>query len=235
VNADPGNNAGKWGNYACDIPVRTLESLIEYVNSDIKPDAVLWGGDSIPHNLDSLQIGSSVAIMKNVTKMVADGFSDYAIYPTMGNHDTYPQDVIKFRTPRSNDGINQWAPEWLQFIPDKDQQERFLDWGYFSLPLVGKDGQPLGKANTKVISMNTNVCYENNWEVLSQFADPGNMLQWLQDELQELEDNNGTAIMLGHVPNQDECTREFGSRYRAILDRYQAVVRWGMYSHEHSE
>lgn len=65
------------------------------------------------------------------------------------------------------------------------------------------------------------------------FSDPGNMLAWLQGVLQDLIDNDGQAIILAHVPNIDECTREFGLRYHAILDRYQTVIRWGMYSHEH--
>lgn len=60
INSDPNKNAKKWGDYNCDIPLRTLENLLDYIDSDIKPDAVMWGGDSIPHNVDSLQIDNSV-------------------------------------------------------------------------------------------------------------------------------------------------------------------------------
>jgi len=120
INKNADKNAKKWGDYNCDLPVHTLENLFDFVNSDIKPDAVMWGGDSIPHNLDSLQIDNSVQIMKNVTKIVADKLSDYPIYPTIGNHDTYPQDIFKMLSPRSNPAVNQWSPEWLQFIPDEE-------------------------------------------------------------------------------------------------------------------
>lgn len=61
------------------------------------------------------------------------------------------------------------------------------------------------------------------------------MLDWLQDELKALEEVDGTAIIIAHVPNIDECTRQFGRRYHAIMDRYQTVIRWGMYSHIHQE
>lgn len=90
VNEDPDKNAKKWGDYSCDPPVRTVENLLEYIASDIKPDAVMWGGDSIPHNLDTLILETSVNIMKNTTKIVTDKLKNYQIYPTIGNHDTYP-------------------------------------------------------------------------------------------------------------------------------------------------
>ena len=39
------------------------------------------------------------------------------------------------------------------------------------------------------------------------FMDPGRQLQWLEEELEELEKVGGTAIMLAHVPDGPECTR----------------------------
>jgi hypothetical protein len=41
--------------------------------------------------------------------------------------------------------------------------------------------------------------------------------------------------MLYHVPNIDECGRQFGKRLHALLDKYQHVVRWGMQGHIHDE
>jgi hypothetical protein len=42
-------------------------------------------------------------------------------------------------------------------------------------------------------------------------------------------------MILAHVPNLDECMRQYGRRFHAILDRYQDVVRFGIYSHVHQE
>ena len=47
--------------------------------------------------------------------------------------------------------------------------------------------------------------------------------------------NNGTALILAHVPNLDECATQFGRRYHAIIDRYQKVIRSTFYSHVHQE
>lgn len=52
----PDKAAGKWGDYQCDIPSITLNNLFSHLSNDVKPDAVFWGGDSVPHNLQSLNI-----------------------------------------------------------------------------------------------------------------------------------------------------------------------------------
>jgi hypothetical protein len=53
--------------------------------------------------------------------------------------------------------------------------------------------------------------------------------------LEELEKQEAYAIILAHVPNLDECTRQYAKRYHAITDRFQHVIRFGMFSHVHSE
>lgn len=153
--------------------------MLEYIAEDLKPDVVFWGGDSVPHNVDSLNFDSNVAIMKNTTSLVSEGLKGYAVYPAIGNHDTYPQDIISMSAPRDNAAIQEWAPEWLKWIPDEEQQKNFLDWGYYSLDLTGVNGEKLGNKKTKVISLNTNICYRFNWETMANFQDPGTMLDWL--------------------------------------------------------
>lgn len=61
------------------------------------------------------------------------------------------------------------------------------------------------------------------------------MIGWLDKELEALEKVNGTAIILGHVPNLNECLTQYGTRLHALMDRYQHVVRWSVYSHIHEE
>lgn len=108
--------------------------------------------------------------------------------------------------PRENKAINEWIGEWKEwFSPDMTEWDGFQDWGYYSLPFVGKDGKPLGKANTKIVQLNNNICYEFNWESVTVFRDPGNMLQWFEKTLLEIEANNATAIIMSHVPNLEEC------------------------------
>jgi len=79
--------------------------------------------------------------MKDVTAGVYKGLEGIKVYPTIGNHDTYPQDVIGMSIPKENEAINQWSPTWNVFINDKDQMDLFSDWGYYSLPLTNIAGE----------------------------------------------------------------------------------------------
>ena len=72
-----------------------MTSLLENVRDETKPDAIFWLGDSIPHNVDTLNAESNVQIMTNVSQLVADELitlGDYTgkFFPTPGNHDSYP-------------------------------------------------------------------------------------------------------------------------------------------------
>lgn len=59
--------ARKWGEYKCDIPESTMLNMFEYINENIKPDVALWGGDSIPHTINTLNTKDTIASMKKVS------------------------------------------------------------------------------------------------------------------------------------------------------------------------
>lgn len=231
----PDKAAGKWGNYQCDLNEIALKNMLEFIKDELKPDLLLWGGDSIPHNVDSITLESNVQIMKNITKAVVDGLEGIKVYPAIGNHDTFPQDVIGMSIPKENKAINEWIGSWDSLIEDPKQLQTFHDWGYYSVPLRYENGTLVGNANTKLVQLNNNICYHFNWESITVFEDPGNMLQWFEDELKAIEKDNGTAIIMSHVPNLNECNRQYGKRYHSILDRFQHIIRWGLYAHIHQE
>jgi hypothetical protein len=49
-----------------------------------------------------------------------------------------------------------------------------------------------------------------------------------------MEAKNEIAILLGHIPSNG-CLRSWGARFQALMDRYQHIVRFGMYGHSHDE
>ena len=59
----------------------------------------------------------------------------------------------------------------------------------------------------------------NNWELMKVLNDPGNYFEHLESELAELEKNNGSAIIIAHIPI-DGCPHAFGERFRGLSDRY---------------
>lgn len=66
------------------------------------------------------------------------------------------------------------------------------------------------------------------------FADPGNQISWVQDQLADLESRGELAIIMTHVPSDENCDRNIGKRLHAVYDRYQKTIRWIMYGHLHT-
>ena len=52
--------------------------------------------------------------------------------------------------------------------------------------------------------------------------------------MKEIEAEGGFAILIAHIP-ASQCLHQFGLRYKALMERYQAVVRFTYYGHTHDE
>ena len=94
----------------------------------------------------------------------------------------------------------------------------FEKWGYYSKPF---------EFNTKgkVIGVNMQACNDLNWWLLDDRTDPGSQLEWLENELSQLEKDGGFAHIIAHIPSRD-CLHQFGYRYHALIERYQHIVRF---------
>lgn len=90
------------------------------------------------------------------------------IFPAIGNHDTYPQDI--FSQTENDKCFNEWAPAWLQFIDDDKNKELFKKHQYYAKQLTN---------NTRVLVINSVMCYFDNWNSITAFNDPGNQFQWM--------------------------------------------------------
>ena len=103
----------------------------------------------------------------------------------------------------------------------------FAQWGYYTKPF---------KFNPKgtVIAVNMQSCNNMNWFLLDDRSDPGQQLQWLEDDLAHLEKQGGFAHIIAHIPPND-CLHQFGLRYKALMERYQHIVRFSSMGHTHYE
>jgi len=70
--------------------------------------------------------------------------------------------------------------------------------------------------------------------MMAERSDPGGMFAWLEDTLSEIEAQNGLAIMIAHIDPND-CQHQFGIRLKALMERYQNIVRFGIMGHTHKE
>jgi hypothetical protein len=60
-------------------------------------------------------------------------------------------------------------------------------------------------------------------------------MKFLTQELDELESIGGLAIVTFHITPDDGCNHDFGVRYRAIMERYQHIIRMTLTAHTHSD
>ena len=58
-------------------------------------------------------------------------------------------------------------------------------------------------------------------------------LDFLQNDLRALEKHKGQAIIISHITPDDGCNHEYAVRLRAILERYQNVIRLNLLGHTH--
>mmetsp|Transcript_4747 Transcript_4747/g.6255 ORF Transcript_4747/g.6255 Transcript_4747/m.6255 type:complete len:239 (+) Transcript_4747:1215-1931(+) len=59
------------------------------------------------------------------------------------------------------------------------------------------------------------------------------MFAWLEQELLDAEAEGGLAFIISHyTPNQ--CQHQFGSRYRALMERFQSTIRFTLHGHTHT-
>jgi hypothetical protein len=85
----------------------------------------------------------------------------------------------------------------------------------------------------KVIGLNTETCDIENHFVYGQLSDPMGQFDFLLKELDDLEKQNGLAILMYHITPDDGCNHEFAVRMRAVLERYQHIIRLNMLGHTH--
>jgi len=93
--------------------------------------------------------------------------------------------------------INGFSSEWVDWL-GQDTINQFKQYGYYSFPMKLQDGTVL--ENTKVIGLNSQPCNNMNWFLWADRYDPGQQIEWLQNELEALDQVNGKAIIITHIP-----------------------------------
>jgi len=68
--------AGKWGGYWCDTPQRTLESMLDFVKTEIKPDMFIWTGDNSAHNVWDNTVEEVTEYTVAITETIKTFFAD---------------------------------------------------------------------------------------------------------------------------------------------------------------
>ncbi|CDW75116.1 saposin b domain-containing protein [Stylonychia lemnae] len=230
--SDTSKQAGQYGEFKCDSPLSLLVSMADYINNVIQPDMIIWTGDSMPHaEAQGMNFEEKKTTIDQINDLLLTKFANIPLYPSVGNHD-YAS--TNFEDYTKKEQLYQYvSTDWSNWL-DNDAMQLFLSKGYYKQKLKLRDGTTFN--NVYMIALNTEVCYFYNFYLFSQRNDPAGMLSWLETTLKSFETNGQVAIMFGHIPpSGKDCMNGWSSRFKAITDRFQHIIRLTAYGHKHKE
>ncbi|CAI2361037.1 unnamed protein product [Moneuplotes crassus] len=227
----PENAAGKYGDYNCDLPPIVAEMMIEYVKElPDQPDFIFWTGDNIAHDIWNQSSHKNAEYTIQMTNWLQKHYADIPVFTTPGNHEFYPVNVMTFD--EVDPLFEMLGGVWRNWLDDQ-AYESFINYGFYSMPLKGIAEDWNG---FRVMVLNTGVCNNMNWYLLTQLNDPLQHLEWIEDTLRQAEENNEKVYIISHVfPGGADCLYEWSVRYRAIVERYQHVILHHFVGHDHVE
>lgn len=130
---------------------------------ELKTAFITWVGDNSAHNVWDNTNEEVADYTNNITLTLKEALgpdSGIHVFPSLGNHDTWPVNVQDFSTPDSNWPINHIKGNWSGGTwLSEEEAEVFGKYGYYSKPFPF---DPKGR----VISLNTQACNDLNWWLL---------------------------------------------------------------------
>ncbi|XP_006885532.1 PREDICTED: sphingomyelin phosphodiesterase [Elephantulus edwardii] len=219
--------AGYWGEYSkCDLPLRTLESLLRGLGPAGPFDMVYWTGDIPAHDVWQQSRQDQLRALNTITALVRKFLGPVPVYPAVGNHESTP--VNGFPPPFiEGNRSSQWLYEamanaWEPWLPAEALRTLRIG-GYYALtPYPG----------LRLISLNMNFCSRENFWLLINSTDPAGQLQWLVGELQAAENRGDKVHIIGHIP-PGHCLKSWSWNYYRIVDRYENTLAGQFFGHTH--
>ncbi|XP_017273434.1 sphingomyelin phosphodiesterase isoform X2 [Kryptolebias marmoratus] len=220
--------AGYWGTYSnCDLPLHTVENLLENAARAGPWDWIYWTGDIPAHNVWSQTRSQQLTELTVISRLIHKHLGpNVTVYPAVGNHESTP--VNSFPPPfvhgnRSSAWLyEKMAEEWAPWLPE--QALKTLRYaGFYTMEI-----QP----GLRVVSLNMNFCARENFWLMVNSTDPANQLQWLVHVLQASEDKGEKVHIIGHIP-PGLCLGSWSWNYYHIVNRYESTIAGQFFGHTH--
>ena len=228
-NGFAGDRAGKFGYLGkCDIPKITLESFVNTTVNIIKPDFIIWTGDNAPHDPWTGDQDAVYKVTELFVNMLVYKYNySLPVYPAIGNHEEYPNDLYYPYDDRENHKLKTIGDIFKVWLEDQ-AYESFIKYGYYS--------QKHPNSNLRVISTNCLLCDTVNFNLIRNPTDPQSGLKWLENTLKKAEQDNELVYLIGHIPiGEGFFSSECSKRYIALMDRYNYIIRGNFYGHTHND
>uniref|UniRef100_A0A8C2PLW0 Sphingomyelin phosphodiesterase n=1 Tax=Cyprinus carpio TaxID=7962 RepID=A0A8C2PLW0_CYPCA len=220
--------AGYWGTYGdCDLPLRTVENLLQNIAKSGPWDWVYWTGDIPAHNIWSQTRAQQLNELVTITRLIHKHLGpDVTVYPAVGNHESTP--VNSFPPPFVQGNLSShWlydtmAEEWAPWLPEQ-ALETIRHGGFYTVEV---------QRGLRVVSLNMNFCARENYWLMVNSTDPADQLQWLIRILQESENKGEKVHIIGHIP-PGLCLSNWSWNYYHIVNRYESTITGQFFGHTH--
>ncbi|XP_018006618.1 sphingomyelin phosphodiesterase [Hyalella azteca] len=221
--------AGRWGSErgSCDPPLRTVEAALEVART-LNPDIIYVTGDLSPHVVWMLTEEDIRASVVDTAAVIRRYFPDTPVAYTLGNHETVP--------------VNSFP------VPDVYPDGYSMDWLYPLLETVwGDGGVPESAMDTvrrggyyhwspvpglRVVSLNVNYGYHENWFLLINHVDPTGQLEWLAQVLLNAEAAGEKVHIIGHIPI-GSLLEAFSHNMNLLITRFESTIAAIFVGHSH--
>ncbi|KAF8368903.1 hypothetical protein PRIPAC_86732 [Pristionchus pacificus] len=222
--------AGHWGSISkCDIPYRTLESMLRHINETEELDYIMVSGDLINHFDWEYSWEGHVGILRNLSSLFKSHFPSTPIFWGVGNHEgvpvnSFPPHTIDqdFSPSQSYEELTAMNEPWLK---EKEERESSRLRGSWSTTVT---------KGLRLISLNTGFCIDTNFFLYLNQSDPDGTMSWFVQELYQAELAGDFVHVLAHIPpGYSDCLEGWSRNYYRVVQRFSSVIRAQFFGHVH--
>ncbi|RDW41225.1 Metallo-dependent phosphatase-like protein [Yarrowia lipolytica] len=232
--------AQKLGSYHCDAPESMVEDSLKTVGAmaDARDfEFSIFTGDMVAHDLqDWLSLSHTYQSEEEVYYLMKKYLKDIPVYPTFGNHDSYPYAQLA-QNSSGFAGDFSWNAElsakmWKDFGWINETTEAQAEHTYGSFAVTTKRG-------LRVISIDSNFWYGANYYNFWNISEPdlSGTFKWLVGELLECERQGQKAWIVAHVPSQEMAAVPWTTEvFRQVIRRFSPhVIAANFFGHTHAD
>ncbi|XP_044758085.1 sphingomyelin phosphodiesterase-like [Coccinella septempunctata] len=232
IPTDHQNAAGTFGDYrVCDMSKNSLVDLMTVIRKTQKKiDYVYFTGDIIAHKNWETTKESNLETIQEFYALLLQHFGNITVFPILGNHEAHPCNLYAPLNLQSADKVNtQWlfdavATYWKNWLP-QTALDTVKRGGFYTV---------LVKSGFRIVALNSNVCFTENFWLFYDDVDPYEQLKWLVEILLEAEKNNEKVHLLSHIPpGEIRCHRQWQYNFNRIVQRFANTISAHFNGHTH--
>ncbi|PVH14274.1 uncharacterized protein CXQ87_002402 [Candidozyma duobushaemuli] len=229
-----------FGNYQCDPPEVMLNHSLKHISStfgDNNYEFSLFTGDIVDHDVAHCDANTTRLAETRSYRIMKHFLHDVAVYPTLGNHDTFPYGQLAPHSISEDESVN-WNDELVS--------ELWYSNGWVNKTIASFARQHYSAFATttnrglKIISLNSNCYYKKNlYAFINMETEPDLFGQWdfLINELIESEKIGQRVWILAHIPAGDPDALPIQSEiFASIVERFSPfTIASIFYGHTHRD